>query len=121
LSESPERSSESPAMPAFNLSCAGRNFREVEDDAEPVADVAHHLEIGVIRHRINSLAGSFDRCDCLAQPQYLCISLVKFAADLSKALRDLFFREFFFGLGELALFHSQLIGHKNAVATKLAA
>jgi hypothetical protein len=37
-------------MPAFNLSCGRRIFRKVEDDTEPVADVAHDLEIGLVTH-----------------------------------------------------------------------
>jgi hypothetical protein len=49
-------------MPAFNFSCARRIFREVEDDTEPVADIADDLKIRPFKHGTNS------RC-CRARPK----------------------------------------------------
>jgi hypothetical protein len=50
VAESSERSAKSSAMPAFDWRCARRIFGEIEDDTEPVADMAYNLKIGRINH-----------------------------------------------------------------------
>ena len=62
MSESSERPARGPTMPAFNFSRARRIFREVEDDTEPVADIADDLKIGLFGHGANL------RC-CYTRPQ----------------------------------------------------
>jgi hypothetical protein len=42
-------------MPAFDLNCARRVFRKIENDAKPVADIADDLKVELFRHGTNSL------------------------------------------------------------------